>query len=565
MHQHVLFPFVCSFLIASQLLAQSSNTAPLWDENHRIIERMEIKASHFNGIHTALRPLMRRDAYEWKRFADTTLQSTSKTQNADWQYVINDNNEFDTLAKVRKPFLKVFYRTPAHLFELKGVKHFYFNINPIIHFKAGVDRNAGTNRFVFLNRRGVAIRGNIANRVFFYTDILETQARFADYLTDRVNGESAVPGAGFYKIYNSKLTANPNDGFDYLMAQGYVGVNIIPQIGVQFGHGKHFVGDGHRSLFLSDLSNNMFYLKINTRVWRIHYQNLFAELIQDYRRAQDKVLPKKYMAAHYLSINILKNLNIGFWEATIFSRDRGFEFQYLNPIIFYRAVEQALGSPDNAMLGVSWKYNFFKRFSFYGQFVLDEFSFGDLIAKNPAEKGSWKNKYGFQAGLKYIDVAGVRGLDMQLEFNTVRPYTYTHNDSSANFTHYNQFLAHPLGANFYEWIGILRYQPIPGLQIRAQMNAALYGLDTMGSNWGKNIHISYNQREQEFGNKIAQGVRTFYLMADLWVSYRIRHNLYADLQYRFRREDAAVDALDNTSHIFTVGFRWNITEQLNDF
>jgi hypothetical protein len=77
-------------------------------------------------------------------------------------------------------------------------------------------------------------------------------------------------------------------------------------------------------------------------------------------------------------LNVGKNLTLGIWENVIFDRqdslenDR-FEVDYFNPLIFYRAVEHGLNSSDNVLLGMDWKWNFLSRFSFYGQFVLDEF------------------------------------------------------------------------------------------------------------------------------------------------------------------------------------------------
>jgi hypothetical protein len=95
------------------------------------------------------------------------------------------------------------------------------------------------------------------------------------------------------------------------------------------------------------------------------------------------------------------------------------------------------------------KWNFLKRFQLYGQLMLDEFVFSELVTNN---QGWWANKYGIQAGLKYIDAFGIDHLDLQAEYNQVRPYTYTHRDSSAYYAHYDTPLAHPLGANFKELI-----------------------------------------------------------------------------------------------------------------
>lgn len=560
-------------------VAQSSLTAPLNDVNHYLHDRMEIRTGDFGNIHSVLKPLMRRDI---RKYQDSVVTSdywiTNKRRQSDYDYVHIDYNDDDSTIQSKKPFMKFlypkgdksflkhFYRTPAHLLEVR-TKSFYANINPIIHFKGSFEQYNGEGQLLFVNRRGAAIRGNILNRVYFYTDVIETQAAFPTYVGNRIERDFAVPGAGFFKQYDSNLTPDlDTSGVDYLIAQGYVAVDLLKDhIGIQFGHGQNFIGDGHRSLFLSDYSANYFYLKINTRVWKFHYQNIFAELTQNYGQAQrafDLALPKKYLAAHHLSINILKNLNIGLFEGVVFSRGGQFDLQYLNPIIFYRAVEQAVGSPDNVVIGLNWKWNFLKHFSFYGQFLLDELSVGDLIRLGG---GWWGNKFALQTGLKYIDAFGLDHLDIQAEFNMSRPYTYSFRDSTANYTHYNQSLAHPLGANFMEFIGIVNYQPLPRMNIRAQINYSIYGQDSLGSNWGSNPSIGYNSRMQELNNQIGQGIKTNLFIFQLHWSYQIRHNLFADLQFMYRREDAVLDALDNNTILLGVGLRWNISEKMQDW
>jgi hypothetical protein len=68
---------------------------------------------------------------------------------------------------------------------------------------------------------------------------------------------------------------------------------------------------------------------------------------------------------HHLSMNVTRWLNIGLFEGVVFGRTNRFDFQYLNPIIFYRHIEGTLGSPDNAVAGLDFKANVAKRFQFY--------------------------------------------------------------------------------------------------------------------------------------------------------------------------------------------------------
>ena len=90
-----------------------------------------------------------------------------------------------------------------------------------------------------------------------------------------------------------------------------------------------------------------------------------------------------------------------------------------------------------------------------------------------------------QLGGKYVDAFNIKNLDLQFETNRARPYTYSHYDSIANYTHYNQPLAHPLGANFQEFIGIVKYQPAPKWYINARAIYYYQGLDSAGRKFWK--------------------------------------------------------------------------------
>jgi hypothetical protein len=136
------------------------------------------------------------------------------------------------------------------------------------------------------------------------------------------------------------------------------------------------------------------------------------ELTSANRLGVDKLLyPKKYAALHHLDMGVTKWLNIGLFEGIVFGRKDHFEFGYLNPVIFYRSAEQQNGSFDNSVAGLDAKANVAKKFQFYAQFLLDEFSLKEI------RKGSgwWGNKWGLQVGVKYIDAFNIKNLDLQLE------------------------------------------------------------------------------------------------------------------------------------------------------
>jgi hypothetical protein len=284
------------------------------------------------------------------------------------------------------------------------------------------------------------------------------------------------------------------------------------------------------------------------------------ELTPQYARGSDRLLPHKYATMHHLSINALKWLNVGIFEAVIFDRRDKYEFSYMIPIILYRQVERSLGSPDNVVLGLNFKAIAAKHLQFYGQLLLDEFTSKELIAGN----GYWANKFGVQFGGKYFNAFGVNNLDLQGEINIVRPYTYSHFDSTANYTHYNQPLAHPLGANFQEWIGILRYQPFPKWNVYARTIYYYKGMDTANANFGGNIFKSYLTRLTDDGFNVGSGDKATCLNTLFNVSYEFRQNLFFEASIQNRNYKQA-SGFRNNSTSFTAGIRLNIQKREYDF
>jgi len=276
---------------------------------------------------------------------------------------------------------------------------------------------------------------------------------------------------------------------------------------------------------------------------------------QDGRKPEEP-LNKKYAAMHHLSINLSKNISLGIFEAEMYGRTNGkLDANYFNPIIFYRFLESYLGSSDNAMIGVDFRWNFLKRFGFYSQFMLDEFKTSEYFSK----KGSWGKKFGFQAGIKYIDALGIKNLDLQAELNLARPYTYAHKSGFNNYVHYDLPLAHPLGANFWEVIGLVRYQPSRRLTVYGTFMASKKGVDIDGRNWGGNIYRSYeDSRPSDTGNIIGQGTAVNVAFTDLRLSYMLKHNFFFDARLLMRNQTSAFREQNLSTTSTTFGFRLNI-------
>ena len=121
-----------------------------------------------------------------------------------------------------------------------------------------------------------------------------------------------MPGQGRVKPYET-------GAWDYANASGYISWSPGKYFNFQLGHGKHFWGDGYRSLILSDVSLYNPYFMITTTFWKIKYVNLYSQFshpdVVDHVSEGDPVYAKKFSTMHYLSFAPNSKWNISLFEA----------------------------------------------------------------------------------------------------------------------------------------------------------------------------------------------------------------------------------------------------------
>lgn len=457
------------------------------------------------------------------------------------------------------------------LVQIQG-EGYWFTMNPIFDLRVGKS-DPSESSYTYQNTRGLQIQGAVGEQLSFTTTIYESQGRFADYynryaesIKPSGGNPAIVPGIGIAKRFK-------DDAYDFPMAEANLTYTPSRFINLQLGYGKNFLGDGYRSLLQGDGTSPYPYLKINTNFWKIKYTNTYMWL-KDVRQdaTLDNTYSTKFMANHYLSWNASNRLNIGLFESVVWSNsnDRGFDASFVNPIIFYRSVEFGSSSKSgNALLGLTSKYKFSNQVQFYGQFLLDEFSIGDMKS---GEK-SWKNKFGYQLGAKYFDAFKIENLLLQLEYNHVRPYVYSHSDPLTNYGHNNQSMGHQWGGNFQEFIAIARY--FKGRWFAdAKLTYGKRGLDfdndDITNNYGSNIYKDYDNRPFNTGVTVGQGNKTTIMIADLQGGYLINPatnlKLFGSLIYRNfdPTQNNSIDFKENTTW-FSVGIRADISNWYFDY
>lgn len=457
-----------------------------------------------------------------------------------------------------------------HLFRFQG-KDYWFTVDFGLDLQVGKDLESDLD-VTYNNTRAAIFQGGLGKNFNFYSVVYESQGRFADYfnryaesLRPGTEGAAIIPARGVAKSFMGQA-------YDYPVAEGYLSFSPARFFNLQFGHGKNFIGDGYRSLLLSDNASPYPFFKLNTTFWKIKYTNTWMSL-RDVRPevTGEDSFRTKFMANHYLSYNVSKRLNLGFFESVMWENDnnRGFDLNYLNPVIFYRAIEFSTGhQAGNAIMGLTGKYKWSDQVLMYGQWLIDEFSSVDVFGG----EGSWKNKHGFQLGAKYFDAFNIPELYLQAEYNQVRPYTYSHNTITLNYGHNNQSMAHFWGANFKEVIGIVRYR-----QGRYYgMVKAIYGLRGFDYNtpedtayYGGNIYRSEEERPSETAS-IGQGntVDSFFSEAEVGYLVNPATNLKFFGSFIYRNFDPQVNTAStfhNSTYWINIGLRTDIFNWYLDY
>lgn len=451
-----------------------------------------------------------------------------------------------------------------HLIDIKNNEYtFYADYLPDLV----LGRDFSDSRTTWINTRGYQIGATIGKKFSFYSSGYENQAVFANYLDTYINQTGIVTGQAYDRKFGSSKTK------DWSYVTALVSYTPNKYLNIAAGHDKNFIGDGYRSMLLSDYSSPSSFLKLTGNLGNVTYMVMWSYM-QDPRAPKlsyEVGNRKKWGVFHYLDWNVTKRLSLGFFDSVIWAdaddqgHKRGFDFTYGNPIIFLRPIEADNGSPDNALIGFNGKYEISDHVTAYAQFALDEFEAKNLFSGN----GSSRNKYGWQIGLRGADIFNVKRLNYLLEYNGAKPYTYSQATSIINYANNGEPLAHPFGANFKEVIALLNYS-YKRFDFSGQLNYGHYGLDVNGLNWGKDLFQSYlkparyDGPPEEFGtrgsstttgNYIAQGLTTNMYYAEGKVAYLLnpKYNLRIEIGGLYRKETN--NAFSDRTTMFTIGLR----------
>lgn len=384
---------------------------------------------------------------------------------------------------------KVFFDDLIHIKSKQ--KKFYITANPLLNLELGRDAEDTVFRKLTSNTRGFIIAGSIGKDFYFETMLAENQTYFPNYIEKQNKATGVVPAQGRWKVYNGR-------GFDYAFTSGFVSYQPFKNLNIQAGHGKHKIGNGYRSLLLSDNSFNYPFIRVTQQYFkgRLQYTNIYAALM-NLESASTKVVPnteplfqKKAASFQQLSLNIAKWLNVGFfqgliWQAGDKRNNQHFEWQYFNPVIYSNLGFYGLNNRNNILIGADINLKISNKVSVYGQIMADDLS----------NNNSSGNGWGYQAGIKYFDAFKLKNLFLQTEYNNVSEGAYlspvTTGLVNQSYSHYNQNLAFTPGYG-QELIVIADYK-IKRVSFNAKYNYQYYTHNSYALNANNiiNLRVGY--------------------------------------------------------------------------
>ncbi|KGE14329.1 hypothetical protein [Sphingobacterium deserti] len=417
-----------------------------------------------------------------------------------------------------------------HLIEVVKEDHsFYADFLP--DFVIG--RQTGTNdKTLWTNSRGVQAGLSIKDKFTFYFSFFETQARFPTHIDSAATALGGLPGQGFSKNI-------PTHEFDWMNTTANLNYKVSDAFMVSLAYDKMHIGEGYRSVLLSDNPYNFTHAKFSGTVNRFQYNSVWAYMLD--RRNPRIYNPNsvdierfgnasKYASFHYIDYLASSKLTLGLFHSLIWSR-----------------YSESSDKKVNGGLGLNVKYQPWDKYIIYGQ------AFADDLGKISFSKDG-DRRMAYQLGAKTYDFLSVENLNISAEFNQASPYTYQHPNNRLNYSSDGDPLAHPNGANFREVLGIATYR-WKRWDVYGQSMFARYGDDaTAADNFGGDIFKSQPGVDRF---RIGQGQATNLFYNELRVAYVLnpKYNLRWELGLINRQQNIISSGEKINATIFTIGLR----------
>lgn len=464
-------------------------------------------------------------------------------------------SQYDLHTKIQDTS-KQYYLVTEHLFkkhflEFKG-KNYHLMISPVFDFSLGKDFSDTASRKLFQNTRGFHIEGDLFKNFSFSSSFYENQSRNPMYQSSYFNaiGESYVVTAdSSYQTQNAVVPGMgrtkpfKNDGYDYAFAMGDIIYIPFKVLTISAGNTRKFIGDGYRSMLLSDNSFSAPNLQVNYRFlprWEFVY--LRSKLTNLLRRPASTTVEAYYdptvLAVNYLSFKATKKLTISLFEGTNYSKGdsivskKASPWMY-NPIPLVGAfVTNA--SEANSIIGLNVGYTVLPSMRLYGQ-----------IALNSRHSG-----YGGQLGIRFMEPFKVNNLFLQVEGNYASQNLYRSTNPRISYSHFNLPLAHTKGEGFMEVLVRANYEI---KRVYVDLKAIFYQLNE----YSNQTHLALYDVGPRTSGTILHGT--------MEAGYRFnkKMNFSVFVNYTFR--SSTVGGANQLTNVVGIGMKTNLINSYTDF
>jgi hypothetical protein len=438
-----------------------------------------------------------------------------------------------------------------HLMDIKE-KDVKLMVDPLFDLSLGLTNQQymdGRDRLL-INTRGFRVMGDITDKFSFETRFYENQFFYPLYLDSIADARGVGFGYGRSKPFKT-------DGHDVGNSQGNISYSPHKNMNFQLGHGKFFIGNGYRSMLLSDNAQSYPYYSGTFQLFKgkvqYHTINAWLQSLSRIPRTTtaEALFKRKAGSFHYVTFRPGKKLELGLFEATIYKQYEEGEgvinlpYSFYIPLIGLSTTLHGLQSANNVLLGVNGSYRAAKFIEVYGQLAMDDTA-----------------KLGWQLGARWFDVAGIKGTRVLVEYNHAARYMYSHTSDERlqNYTHTNQELAHPIGASFDEWVVQLYYQPIERVHLTVHSTTS-NRYRTSGTTHGENILLPNDviPAGTDWSKVRANFLR---LEASYHFNVKTRMEMYTSINWRNMYFKGGVPAQQERFILF--GFRMNLANFYQD-
>jgi len=317
--------------------------------------------------------------------------------------------------------------------------------DPLFNFTLGPKNNDLDYRY-YSNVRGFKISADLSNNFSFETRFYENQFFYPLYLQKKSNQRTNPGGIEGIAFGIGRAKSFKGNGHDASLANGYLSFSPISEINFQFGHGRHFFGDGYRSLLISDYAPDYPYISGQYFLFekKILYKHVTSwmknlERIPAASTPEALFIPKS-TSFNQLSYSPNKRFSISLFEGGVyqsFNAQNGFispDLSFFLPIMGIKALD--IDTTNNIIYGFNWSFLFFDDLKIYNQIAFKSFNFSN----------------GFQLGLKWINPLNISKSFINIEWNMSPSGLYSMRQGQGNqsYSHLGHELAHPLGSGFQE-------------------------------------------------------------------------------------------------------------------